>query len=87
MSGYQRPRTHSAPAVKLPRLPDGQNAEIINGAFVLLERADAQNAKNNLEPAFPSVLLQAPDGSTYRLSVAKAPAPYLVLTLVPPRSS
>lgn len=89
MSGYQRPRAHSPPSVKLARLP-GQlpGAEIVNSAFTLLEAADAQNLKRSLEPAFPSLLLQAPDGSTYRVSVdiSDPDNPTLALVQVPPQA-
>jgi hypothetical protein len=86
MSGYQRPRGHSALAVRLPRLPGGlPGAEIINGAFTMLENADTQNVKRNLESPFPSLMLQAPNGSTYRMSVDNAGA--LVLVQVPVPSS
>jgi hypothetical protein len=86
MSGYQRPRNHSALSVKLPRLPSNlPGAEIINGAYTLLETADSQNVKRNLEAPFPAIMLQAPNGSTYRMSVDNAGA--LVLVQVPVPSS
>lgn len=84
MSGYQRPRNHSALSVHLPRLPGNfPGADVINGAFTLLEAADAQNIKRNIEAAFPAILLQAPNGSTYRVSVDDTGA--LVLVQVPTR--
>jgi hypothetical protein len=87
MSGYQRPRNHSALSVKLPRLPfNFPGADIVNGAFTLLENADSQNVKKNLEAPFPAILMLAADGSTYRITLdnSNPAAPVLKFVQVPP---
>jgi hypothetical protein len=43
-----------------------------NDAATALEIADTQNVKRGLEPAFPSILLTAQDGSTWRVRVTVA---------------
>jgi hypothetical protein len=85
MSGYQRPRDHSALGLRLPRLQgQTQGTEIINGAFTMMERADLQNVKKNIEPSFPSLLLLAPNGSSYRITVDNTGALVAVQVPVPP---
>jgi hypothetical protein len=71
MSGYQRPRTTAQVTLHLGRLPanSSQGAQV-NNAFTLLEAADLQNVKRNQETAFPSILLVADDGSTWRVTVS-----------------
>jgi hypothetical protein len=87
MSGYQRPRNPGVVPVKLPRLTGSSpDAGVVNAAFTILEQADTQNVKRNMETPFPSLLLLAPDGSSYRVTVdiSDAANPTLALVQVPP---
>ena len=56
----------AVPTLRLPRTGEGR----FDSAMLQLEREDARNAKQGTTPSFPSVLLTASDGSTWRLSVS-----------------
>lgn len=58
------------PTLALPRSGDDRvSADVFNTAMRQLEVANANNVKKGQEPAFPAILLQAPGGGVYRLSV------------------
>jgi hypothetical protein len=54
--------------LKLPRASArGTEINVINDGFAAIEQADSGNVKKGREPQFPSILLAADDGTTWRL--------------------
>jgi hypothetical protein len=84
MSGIVRRRGIPAPApLQLARISFAPVAGPINSAFAQIEQADAQNLKRGQEVSAPSLLLAAPNGATYRVSVVlTAGVPSLALAPV-----
>lgn len=73
MSGAANRRGLPAtPPLQLARVSFAPVAAPINSAFAQIERADAQNLKRGQEIFAPSLLLAAPNGATYRVSVVFA---------------
>lgn len=76
------PRAVTAMIRRLPRLPGSDRlAGSWNQMCNAIEDADRQNAKIGQELAVPAVLLPAPDGSTWRVTVDNTGT--LVTTQVP----
>jgi hypothetical protein len=77
-------RAPPAAPLALTRVGRPVDPAVINSAFAQLEQADAANVKRGREPYFPSLLLGAPNGATYRVTVQLAGdgTPSLTLAVV-----
>jgi len=85
MSGASRsaPAARGTVQLRLPRMTERADATLINAAFDMLERADAQDIKTGQTPVFGAVILiSRPGGIAYQLTVADNGA--VTVTPVPP---
>jgi hypothetical protein len=71
MSGTaSRARGIPQPApLQLPRVAFAPVAAPVNAAFSQIEQADRQNVKRGQEISVPSILLAAPNGATFRVTI------------------
>jgi hypothetical protein len=86
-TSYTRPRTAGGSGpLKLPRAASmGTMLVTYNNAAQMIERADQDNLKRGTEPTFPSMLLTADDGSTWRvrLAVSGGSASFVIEAVMP----
>lgn len=67
--------------LRLPRMGNSSPSAVWDQTMQQLEQADAKNVKERQTPTLPAVILVAPDGSAWRLTVS--PAGALTTTAVP----